>query len=327
MNNPDVVLTTTPKYEDAFGFTEAEVVAAMHEFNLDDIDEVRAWYDGFRFGEKDGIYNPWSITHYLDQGRIAPYWVNTSSNTLAADSVRRGGPGIKQDFETLLAGGTVIRQVDQRVAFQSLGVSDEASWGLLVASGYLKVVGYDPADGACELKLTNLEVAREFDRLVLGWFGARGPHGPYNDFVRALLACDVRSMNAYLNDVALATFSMFDSATHPGKGEPERFCHGFVLGLVLCLRGRYAVLSNRESGYGRYDVVLEPLDCARDDAFILEFKVFDPAEEQGLPDTVRRALEQISEKDYAAGLVSKGVPPEKIHAYGFAFEGKRVLVG
>ena len=150
--------------------------------------------------------------------------------------------------------------------------------------------------------------------------------GSYNDFIKALLLGDKKAMNAYMNRVALSTFSYFDTGNRPSGAEPERFYHGFVLGLMVDLRARYVITSNRESGFGRYDVMLEPKNPS-DDAIIIEFKVFDGGDEKSLSDTVAAALVQIDEKNYASVLTEKGIPETKIRKYGFAFEGKNVLIG
>ena len=326
LNNPKVVSATSPEYATSFGFTQDEVFAAMEEFGLRERDQVKDWYDGFTFGGVSDIYNPWSITNYLDSGRFAPYWANTSGNALISKIVREGDADLKSDFEVLLSGGSVEKRFDEQVSFDELGRRPGAVWGLLVAGGYLRIEAAGPAhaDGST-LKITNHEVALSFDGMVRGWFDVVSSR--YNAFVRALLAGDLDAMNVYMNDVALDTFSTFDTGKRASGLEPERFYHGFVLGLLVELRGRYLICSNRESGFGRYDVLLEPVDPKADDGIVLEFKVHNPRKEATLEDTVSAAKQQISDRRYANELEAKGLAPERIHAYGFAFEGKRVLIG
>lgn len=326
LNNPKVVSATSPEYATSFGFTQDEVFAAMEEFGLHERDQVKDWYDGFTFGGVSDIYNPWSITNYLDSGRFAPYWANTSGNALISKIVREGDADLKSDFEVLLSGGSVEKRFDEQVSFDELGRRPGAVWGLLVAGGYLRIEAAGPnhADGST-LKITNHEVALSFDGMVRGWFDVVSSR--YNAFVRALLAGDLDAMNVYMNDVALDTFSTFDTGKRASGLEPERFYHGFVLGLLVELRGRYLICSNRESGFGRYDVLLEPVDPKADDGIVLEFKVHNPRKETTLEDTVSAAKQQIVDKRYASDLEAKGLAPERIHAYGFAFEGKRVLIG
>ena len=326
LNNPKVVSATSSEYATSFGFTQDEVFAAMEEFGLHERDQVKDWYDGFTFGGVTDIYNPWSITNYLDSGRFAPYWANTSGNALISKIVREGDADLKSDFEALLSGGSVEKRFDEQVSFDELGRRPGAVWGLLVAGGYLRIEAAGPAhaDGST-LKITNHEIALSFDGMVRGWFDVVSSR--YNAFVRALLAGDLDAMNVYMNDVALDTFSTFDTGKRASGLEPERFYHGFVLGLLVELRGRYLICSNRESGFGRYDVLLEPLDPKADDGIVLEFKVHNPRKEATLEDTASAAKQQIVDKRYASELEAKGLAPERIHAYGFAFEGKHVLIG
>jgi hypothetical protein len=325
LNNLNVVTTTSSSYATAFGFTEEEVFAAMDEMGLTEKKEVKRWYDGFVFGEISDIYNPWSIINYLKKGTFAPYWANTSSNSLAGKLIREGNPNIKADFEKLLKGEVIESKIDEQIVFNQLDNNPSAIWSLLLASGYLKVVKADLSTGDYSLVLTNYEVMITFQNLVSGWFTNDSAY--YNDFIRALLIGDKKAMKHYINRVSLSVFSYFDTGNHPSGAEPERFYHGFVLGLIVDLRDKYVVTSNRESGFGRYDIMLEPLDKERYDGIIIEFKVYDKDDEDTLSDTVASALKQIEEKNYAQILIDRGVKPERIRKYGFAFEGKTVEIG
>ena len=330
LNNLKVITTTSEEYGDCFGFTEEEVFAALDEYGLSHKkQEVKNWYDGFTFGNHTDIYNPWSITNFLDTGKLQPYWANTSSNHLADVLIREGSKDIKIDFENLLLGKNIITQIDEQIVYDQLSERESAIWSLFLASGYLKVEKVDFLEESgrtfYSLSLTNKEVRIMFENMIHGWFADYDSN--YNDFVKALLQEDLKAMNLYMNRVAAVTFSFFDTGRKASlRGQPERFYHGFILGLIVELEDRYQITSNRESGFGRYDVILEPKK-PEDKAIIMEFKVQDTTDEKNLSETAQAALQQIEEQKYETVLTSKGIPSDKIRKYGFAFCGKKVFIG
>ena len=330
LNNLRVVTTTSDLYADCFGFTEEEVFATLDEYEMSDKkDEVKQWYDGFTFGEYRDIYNPWSITNYLKEKKLRAYWAATSSNGLVSRLIRTASVDVKEKMEDLLKGQEIVVNFDEQIVYNQLDQDENAIWSLLLASGYLKAdqVEYRGMLNKpwYHLTITNLETESMFENMFAGWF--KNQDANYNDFVKAMLKGSLKEMNIYMNDVALTTFSSFDTGRRPSrKTQPERFYHGFVLGLLADLRERYQIRSNRESGYGRYDVMLMPLN-QQDKAIVIEFKVHEPDEESSLQDTVQSALYQIKEKNYDAELLAQGISADRICHYGFAFEGKKVLIG
>ena len=335
LNNLVVVTTTSNQYETAFGFTEEEVFNALDEQGLSDKkQEVKSWYDGFTFGDSRDIYNPWSIINYLKYKKFTTYWADSSSNGLINNLIRKGSPYIKTMLETLIRGEKINVIIDEQIVFSELDYSEDAVWSLMLASGYLKVISSEElnlireSDNEYELAITNREILFMFRKMILRWFTPAKQET--NEFIKALINGDVESMNAYMNDVALQTFSSFDSGKKESdKRAPENFYHGFVLGLMVDQTENYIITSNRESGYGRYDIMLEPIDKSNENlpCIVIEFKVINPKKEKTLEETVEAALKQIEDKGYDAELVKRGVKRENIHHYGFAFRGKNVLIG
>ena len=331
LNNLEVVTTTSDKYAACFGFTEEEVFESLEEFGRpEEKGLVKSWYDGFTFGNKRDIYNPWSIINYLDKKKVRAYWANSSSNGLVNLLIRQGNVQTKIIMEELLRGGFLKTEIDEEIIFDQLQKKKGAVWSLLLASGYLKVVEthFSAQTGRYTycLALTNREVQLMFEDMIRDWFADEDV--PYNNFIKALLLHDVEAMNEFMNEIALATVSSFDIANSVAKNDaPERFYHGFVLGLMVELADRFEITSNRESGFGRYDIQLVPLDPVALDPVIIEFKVRKPLKEASLEETVAAALKQIRDKNYDAALIGRGFEQERIRHYGFAFEGKQVLIG
>lgn len=331
LNNLSVVTSTSDMYAESFGFTEDEVYTALKEYGIEQqMPEVKRWYDGFSFGSRRDIYNPWSILNYLKTEKFAPYWTNTSSNSLVSKLIREGSGKIKEAFEFLLKDESIRATIDEQIVYDLLDQDEQAVWSLLLASGYLTVKNFETYTTEFgewkqeyELKLTNFEVKIMFRNMFRKWFSSTD--SDYNDFIKALLHDDMDAMNHYMNKVSLATFSYFDTGKGPLGNEPERFYHGFVLGLIVELTDKYVITSNRESGFGRYDIIMEPRR-PENDAIIIEFKV-QHSSEKNLADTVQKALEQIEERNYQSALLSRGIPEERIRKYGFAFCGKKVLIG
>ena len=362
LNNLKVVTTTSREYATSFGFTEKEVFDALDEVNIsNEKAAVKEWYDGFTYGDVKDIYNPWSIINYLQTGKIDSYWTDSSSNGIVNKLIKTGTPDVKEAMAVLISGGVIEKKIDEQIVFDQLDKNEDVIWSLLLASGYLCIESYKEVGRLKRkiygLKLTNLEVERMFEVMIEQWFGEEKFN--YNNFVKSLLNGDIESMNEYMNRVTRGVISYFDTGKTPSDEEPERlascydcrgvangsslnccsnlyamteksshFYHGLVLGLMVDQVDNYILSSNRESGFGRYDIMLEPIDKNNEKlpGIVIEFKVFNQKKEDTLEETVENALRQIKEKDYDAELIKRGVKEENIYHYGFAFKGKEVLI-
>ncbi len=329
LNNLNVVTLTSDEYASAFGFTEEEVFAALDIYGMSkEKEKIKKWYDGFVIGSLKDIYNPWSITNFLKKNEYRTYWVATSSNGMVSRLIQRASSEVKTKMEELLQDKEIVENFDEQIVFNQLDVDESAIWSLLMASGYLKAVEVEYRGELMKpwyhLKITNFETKCMFETLFAAWF--RNATASYNKFIKAMIDNDLEIMNYYMNRVTQETFSYFDvGSVEAGLEETERFYHGFVLGLMAEQAENYVLKSNRESGFGRYDVMMIPKK-ENLPAIIMEFKVR-RAKEKDLNETVQMALQQIEEKNYDAELLSLGIAKERIRHYGFAFEGKNVLIG
>ena len=325
LNNLNVVTTTSEQYATCFGFTETEVFQALDDFGLSPEQQmVKQWYDGFIFGSQKDIYNPWSITNFLKHRKLRPYWASTSSNQLVSRLIRTASSRIKEQMEELLLGNEISVTFDEQIVFHQLDQNENSIWSLLMAAGYLKPEQVEYRGELLEpwyyLKITNKETRAMFVGMFKNWFLQKD--SSYSQFMQALLLGDTEAMNYFMNRLCLATFSYFDV----GQDEPEKFYHGFVLGLMAEQMENYTLKSNRESGFGRYDVMLIPKK-ENLPAIIMEFKSKSRMYTETLEEALQKALQQIEEKNYDAELLALGIPKEHIRHYGFAFEGKKVLIG
>ena len=319
-NHWQVVTTSTPRFETACGFTEPEVRAALDECGLAaEAPAVKSWYGGYAFGRQSGIYNPWAVTNFLFARTVGGYWAQTVSHAFVGDRIREGSAELKQAFSELLSGGAIWVRMQESVSFRP-PFSSSNLWALLVARGCLKVVSRRERD-LCELAIVNRDVWQAMAALVRSWFDGRGS-GAFNGFLNALTFHDAEGMRIELSRFADERFSDFGAS----ERDPEPFVCGVMLGLPLLLCQRFTVRHWRRDGQGVCGVTLLPVRPEKDDGFLLEFRARQPASEATLETTAQAALEEISDGGREADLEALGFPAERIHKYGFAFEGKRVLV-
>lgn len=326
-NNIVVHSCTDSAFSDCFGFTEEEVMDALECYDIHEMMEVKENYNGFIFGKRRDLYNPWSICNYMKYREFRSYWINTSSNDLIGQLIQKYPYHIKRDMEDLLSGKPLHKNIDEDVTYQYLDGNEESFWSLLLSTGYIKAdhVVKGMMYTECDISITNKEAEGMFEKQIMRMF----EHGrnEYNQFVAALLKHDLDSLKEAIEELTFSSVSYFDTGKHPAKRIPENFYHGLVLGLLVSLKDTYRVLSNRESGYGRYDISVIPRNLTEGyDAFIIEFKVRDPKKEADLEATAETAIQQISEKQYERELLDLGIKKEQIYLLGFAFEGKEVEV-
>ena len=317
-NNFKVFTVLDDEFSDDFGITEEEMDKVIKDFNIQDKKEdIKEWYDGYTIGHTKGIYNPWSILNYLTDRKLMPYWVNTSSNDLIK-LVLKNSSTIKEKIERLLRDETIEVPINLETVIVGIENNEDNIWGLMLGTGYLKVEEtIDLARGIYKVKLPNREIKELFRGIVEGWFRNKVIGNDLNSILKDLITLNIKEFEKKFRVLVKEMFSYMDV----GENTAENFYHAFVLGMLVGLKDTYYVNSNRESGYGRYDIMLEPKD-KNGNSFIMEFKVLDDMEEKMIEDTIKNAKKQIEEKGYETNLKEKGYT--NITKMVYAFKGKEV---
>ncbi len=319
LNNVMTFTILQDDFQDKFGLTELEVKQLLKDYHLlDKWDLIKQWYNGYRIGAQEGIFNPWSVLSCIaSKGALAPYWVNTSDNALMRQLITQGSEEFKTDVEELLRGASIEKTVEEGLIFTDLHKKTKTVWSLLLFSGYLSLVTTPKYGTPCSLRIPNAEVREIYESVIKGWFEDTLSERQYGLLLQSLTSGDRSTFSQLFQKFLLSSFSFFDFSAE----EPGRIYHSFVLGMLLGLKDRYEVKSNRESGYGRYDVMLIPKK-PQELGIVFEFK---KAEDKIDLDSVAiSALQQIEERQYDLELKERGV--RRILSLGMAFQGKSVAI-
>ena len=317
-NNFDVYTVLDDEFSDDFGITEEEMEKAIQDFGIEeDRKEIKKWYDGYRIGNTEGIYNPWSILNYLKNKQLMQYWVNTSSNDLIK-LVLKNSSTVKEKMERLLKDEEIEVPINLETIIVGIENNEDNIWGLMLGTGYLKVTEVvNLAEHIYKVKLPNYEIKLLFQQIINDWFRNKVMGNDLKSILKDLVTLNLDEFERKFRVLVKEMFSYMDV----GENTAENFYHAFVLGMLVGLKDTYYVNSNRESGYGRYDIMLEPKD-KNGNSFIMEFKVLDDMEEKTIEDTIKNAKKQIEEKGYETNLREKGY--RNITKMVYAFKGKEV---
>ena len=319
-NNFRVFTVLDDEFSDDFGITEEEMDKVIEDFNIQDQkEEIKNWYDGYTIGHTNGIYNPWSVINYLADRKLMPYWVNTSSNDLIK-LVLKNSSTIKEKIERLLRDETIEVPINLETVILGIENNEDNIWGLMLGTGYLKVTEVvDLNEQIYRVKLPNYEIKLLFQQIINDWFRNKVIGNDLKSILKDLITLNLKEFEKKFRVLVKEMFSYMDV----GENTAENFYHAFVLGMLVGLKDTYYVNSNRESGYGRYDIMLEPKDKSGN-SFIMEFKVLDDMEEKTIEDTIKNAKKQIEEKGYESNLREKGYT--NITKMVYAFKGKEVKI-
>jgi hypothetical protein len=323
LNNLGVFTLLSHGFADKFGLTESEVKQMLKDYQIEDqYQTINKWYNGYIFGDTV-IYNPWSIINYLNNfaDGFKPYWLNTSDNAIVEQLLTRGGVELQSELESLIKGESVEKPIEENIVFGELEHRDDLLWSFLLFGGYLKYVGKRELNKRWlyQLQIPNLEVGYVYDRLVEKWFEKRLDNKKLQMLLTALLGGDMEAFEELLAELVENSFSFWDA----GGRDAEKVYQAFVIGLLVWLSGRYEVKSNRESGFGRYDVMLIPKD-QRAAGIIIEFKKVNKRRRETKEQAFAKAFRQIEEKKYASALQQRGI--QQIRKLAIVFAGKKVWV-
>ena len=317
-NNFKVFTVLDNEFADDFGITEEEMDKVIEDFEIqDEKEQIKKWYDGYKIGEVEGIYNPWSIINYLTDRKLMPYWVNTSSNDLIK-IILKNSSNVKEKMERLLKDEAIEVKINLETVIVGIEKNEDNIWGLLLGTGYLKVVEtVDIIEGIYKVKLPNYEIKFLFQQIVDEWFRNKVIGNDLKSILKDLVTLNIEEYEEKFKILVREMFSYMDV----GENTAENFYHAFVLGMMVGLRDSYYVNSNRESGMGRYDIMLEPKD-KNGNSFIMEFKVYKEEKEKNIEETVENAKKQIEEKGYEQNLREREFT--NITKMVYAFKGKEV---
>jgi len=323
LNNLKVESILSNNFSDKFGFTEKEIEKLVHEYNIEEkLEIIKQWYNGYNFGNTT-IYNPWSILNYLsnpEQG-LKPYWVNSSSNDLVEILLSKGSKEVKKNLEDLVSGNNIEKIIDENIVMGDIEKSTDNLWSFLLFTGYLKVKSKERKGlkDYYTLSIPNLEVTTLYYDLIEKWFEDTITKENYELMINSLVTGDIKIFGKLLKQFVLKSISYFDVGGYEG----EKVYHAFVLGMLISLNDTHEVLSNRESGYGRYDVMIIPRDISKL-GIVIEFKKLDTDDDETLDETAEEALKQIKDKKYSITLENRGI--KNIKEIGIVFKGKDIYI-
>ena len=320
MNNLNVYTIMDNEFADDFGITSKEMEKVISDFNIEeDREEIKKWYDGYKIGNVEGIYNPWSILNYLNKRELRPYWVNTSSNDLIKMTFKKSN-AVKEKMISLLNGEPVEVTIDLETIIVGIENREENIWGLMLQTGYLKVIEtVNLEERLYKVALPNNEIKDLFRGMVREWFSHQVEGEDLRSILNDLVNLKLEDFERKLKKLVIEMFSYFDV----GENTAESFYHAFILGMLVGLKDSYYVKSNRESGYGRYDIMLEPKE-KESNSFIMEFKIIESMEEKEVKAKIKEAKEQIKDKKYEQELKMRGF--KNITKMVFVCNGKEIIM-